>query len=681
MNKLQIAKENYNLLGEFPNAKRLSHGAYRVSPCPKCGRKEHFTLYEPNSSNNKNNWWTYSSFNGCCNGGSVIDYLMEFKGLTITQAINELTDSDASSQIKKDIKIKPIVNDPKEVKEKKYDFTGVVDKLYEQCINSEGINYFKARGLDKTIDMYKLGYEENGYNKALEGFNELHSKSYNEKSYKYFIPIFDKNNKVVRVLARCDKNITSGNKILNMVGLTQVLFNQRYLEVPQQDKFIFICEGWADALSFEEIGRKAIALNSTSMVKKFIEVVQNNISKLKNKIFIIALDTDEAGAKATEQLKNALEDLKLTTKVLNIDNKYKDINDFLVADKKELEKAIVNIEEEVISSSYKFSSGASLFSSLLDEVEYNFINGVTHISTGFDELDRKIGGGLYNGLYVIGAGSSIGKTTMVQQIADNIANNGKKVLFFSLEMGKKEMISKTIVRELFKKGNSNIGAREFLNGNLQEMDWYNLAIQSDSITKTLENIFYLEGNFGTSIEEIVNVSREFKNIYGVSPVIIVDYLQVISPVDVRMGDKQNVDKSIAELKRLSRDLETPVIAISSVNRQNYLSHIDFSSFKESGSIEYGADVVLGLQLSAIHSILADNGEGDKNISKKRIEYNKAKAETPRKIEVVILKNRYGSSTGSHEYLYHPKFNLFEEVDNTFIQSNAEEENEASLLFD
>ena len=325
--------------------------------------------------------------------------------------------------------------------------------------------------------------------------------------------------------------------------------------------------------------------------------------------------------------------------------------------------------------------GASLFSSLLDEVEYNFINGVTHISTGFDELDRKIGGGLYNGLYVIGAGSSIGKTTMVQQIADNIANNGKKVLFFSLEMGKKEMISKTIVRELFKKGNSNIGAREFLNGNLQEMDWYNLAIQSDSITKTLENIFYLEGNFGTSIEEIVNVSREFKNIYGVSPVIIVDYLQVISPVDVRMGDKQNVDKSIAELKRLSRDLETPVIAISSVNRQNYLSHIDFSSFKESGSIEYGADVVLGLQLSAIHSILADHGEGDKNISKKRIEYNKAKAETPRKIEVVILKNRYGSSTGSHEYLYHPKFNLFEEVDNTFIQSNAEEENEASLLFD
>lgn len=683
MDKLQIAKENYNLLGEFPNARRLSNGVYRVNPCPKCGGHDHFTVYEPNSSNNKNNWWTYSSFNAtCCNGGSVVDYLIEFKGLTMVQAIEELTIGETSSKIKKDIKIKPIVNDPKEVKEKKYDFTGVVDKLYEQCINSEGINYFKARGLDKTIDIYKLGYEEYGYNKALEGFNELYNKSYNEKSYKYFIPIFDKNNKVVRVLARCDKNITSGNKILNMVGLTQVLFNQRYLEAPPQDKFIFICEGWADALSLEEIGRKAIALNSTGMVKKFIGVVQNNISKLKNKIFIIALDTDEAGAKATDKLKDAFADLKLTTKVLNIDNKYKDINEFLVADKKGLEKAVANIEEEVISSAYKFSSGSSLFSSLLEEVEYNFSNGgVTHVSTGFNELDRKIGGGLYNGLYVIGAGSSIGKTTMVQQIADNIANNGKKVLFFSLEMGKKEMLSKTIVRELFKKGNSNIGAREFLNGNLQERDWINLATQSDSITKTLENIFYLEGNFGTTIEEIVNTSREFKNIYGVSPVIIVDYLQVISPVDVRIGDKQNVDKSIAELKRLSRDLETPVIAISSVNRQNYLSHIDFSSFKESGSIEYGADVVLGLQLSAIHSILADHGEGDKNISKKRIEYNKAKAETPRKIEVVILKNRYGASTGAHEYLYHPKFNLFEEVDNTFTQSNADEENEASSLFD
>lgn len=249
-------------------------------------------------------------------------------------------------------------------------------------------------------------------------------------------------------------------------------------------------------------------------------------------------------------------------------------------------------------------------------------------------------------------------------------------------MGKKEMISKTIVRELFKTKNSTLGARELLNGELKERDWENLVKQSPNIYKALENIFYLEGNFGTNIEEIINTSKEFKNIYGESPVIIVDYLQVITPMDLRMADKQSVDRSIAELKRLSRDLDTPVIAISSVNRQNYLSHIDFSSFKESGAIEYGADVVIGLQLSAIHSILSEHGESDKNLSQKRIEYNKAKAEIPRRIEAVILKNRYGSSTGSHEYLYRPKFNLFEEVEEKKIyKNNVKSEEVSNNLFD
>lgn len=50
MDKLQDIKINYNLLNEFPGAKRLGNGVYRVNPCPKCGGKDHFTLFEPNSS-------------------------------------------------------------------------------------------------------------------------------------------------------------------------------------------------------------------------------------------------------------------------------------------------------------------------------------------------------------------------------------------------------------------------------------------------------------------------------------------------------------------------------------------------------------------------------------------------------------------------------------------------------
>ena len=679
MDKLQESKINFNLLGEFPGAKRVSAGTYRVNPCPKCGGKDHFTLFEPNSSKNRNSWWTYSSFNGCCNGGTVVDYLIELKGMSKEDAIKELTCGETSSSIKREVKNKPIVADPKEPQEKKYDFSQVVRKLYSQCTSSDGINYYKRRGFTHVIEKYKLGYSIDGYNAALKDYPELNINHTNQRAYKYFIPLLNSSDIPTRLIARHDNSIDEKQKTWNLKGVSQLLFNQRYLESPISDKFIFICEGWADALSFEEVGRKAIALNSTQMANRFIQTVKNNLAKLKNKIFIIALDTDGAGANATKVILSGLSDVKLTTKVFDIPAKYKDVNEFLVDDRQAFEQLVKSTEEEVIEGKYKFTNGANLFNELLSEVEYNYANGgIKHISTGFPELDRKIGGGLYNGLYIIGAGSSIGKTTFTQQIADHIASEGRKVLFFSLEMGKKEMISKTVVRELFKNKNSTLGAREFLNGDMKDRDWENLSRQCGNISKVLENVFYLEGNFGTTIEDIVNTTREFKDIYGESPIVIVDYLQVIAPIDVRIGDKQNVDRSIAELKRLSRDLDTPVITISSVNRQNYLSYIDFTAFKDSGSIEFGADVVLGLQLNVMHQIM-NMKEGQ--INEKRKLYNEAKAKIPREIEVVILKNRYGAATGTHNYNYRPKFNLFEELDDTFKSDNISDTETATSLFD
>ena len=63
-----------------------------------------------------------------------------------------------------------------------------------------------------------------------------------------------------------------------------------------------------------------------------------------------------------------------------------------------------------------------------------------------------------------------------------------------------------------------------------------------------------------------------------------------------MNDKQNVDRAVFELKRLSRTYKIPVIAISSLNRGSYSSDICMAAFKESGAIEYSSDVLIGLQL-------------------------------------------------------------------------------------
>ena len=98
-----------------------------------------------------------------------------------------------------------------------------------------------------------------------------------------------------------------------------------------------------------------------------------------------------------------------------------------------------------------------------------------------------------------------------------------------------------------------------------------------------------------------------------------------------------------------------MFVISSVNRSNYLTPIDFESLKESGGIEYTADVVWGLQLSCMNEPLFDKKEG---IAEKRARIRNAKAEDPRRIQLLCLKNRYGIANFSCEYKYYPKYDLF-----------------------
>ena len=90
--------------------------------------------------------------------------------------------------------------------------------------------------------------------------------------------------------------------------------------------------------------------------------------------------------------------------------------------------------------------------------------------------------------------------------------------------------------------------------------------------------------------------------------------------------------------------------------------IDFESLKESGGIEYTADVVWGLQLQCLNEELFTQ---DKKIKEKRARIKQAKAENPRKIELVCLKNRYGIANYSCYFEYYPAADLFKE------QSTAE----------
>lgn len=64
-------------------------------------------------------------------------------------------------------------------------------------------------------------------------------------------------------------------------------------------------------------------------------------------------------------------------------------------------------------------------------------------------------------------------------------------------------------------------------------------------------------------------------------------------------DKRNIGETTRNLKRMSRDFKIPIVVISALNRDNYAAPISMAAFKESGGIEYGADVLIGLQLTGL----------------------------------------------------------------------------------
>lgn len=273
--------------------------------------------------------------------------------------------------------------------------------------------------------------------------------------------------------------------------------------------------------------------------------------------------------------------------------------------------------------------------------------------TGFPVLD-KLSHGLYAGLYVIAATSSLGKTTLALQIADNLAEAGHEVLFFSLEQSRLELITKSFSRMLKQDQGESLSSLALRGGTDPDKLRTVAKVYKSKIGDRMNII---EGNFGCNIDYISAYVREYISKNGTSPIIFVDYLQILqpSPALKSTNTREAVDQTVTALKRLSRDYDLTVFIISSVNRSNYMQPIDFESLKESGGIEYTADVVWGLQLQCLNDELFNSKE---KIKEKRERIKEAKAANPRQIELVCLKNRYGVANFTCDFEYIPDCDLY-----------------------
>lgn len=327
---------------------------------------------------------------------------------------------------------------------------------------------------------------------------------------------------------------------------------------------------------------------------------------------------------------------------------------------------------------YKLKSAKAVNEALRADIKDNTQEPPT--PTGFKVLDNVFDGGLYSGLYVIGAMSSLGKTTFVQQVTDQVAQQGKDVLFFSLEMGEKELVSKSISRETyihtkkFKLDESNAktargisDSSRYYKDDERGIRGYNQQ-ETDTIKAAFErhdeyagHLYIIEGVGDVTAQVIRDTVKMHEKATGNTPMVVVDYLQLIAPSDTRATDKQNTDRAVLELKKMTRDHNTAVFAISSLNRDSYDAPTTMSSFKESGAIEYSSDVLIALDLKEMI------------IDKKSCDVNYEKKKTPREVTLTVLKNRSGETGHRVDYSFHPAYNLFEEVGKFNPMPSAESE--------
>ena len=275
-------------------------------------------------------------------------------------------------------------------------------------------------------------------------------------------------------------------------------------------------------------------------------------------------------------------------------------------------------------------------------------------STGFNDLDQALGGGLFGGLYIIGAVPSLGKTTFVLQMADQLALQGRDVLIISLEMDRKELTAKSISRTTFQLAKEYRfdgmakTARDILDGsrykdyNPAEIDLIDDAYKRYG--QFADHLYIIEGRGSFTVNEIRAAVENHLRITGCSPIVIIDYIQKITPINDKAQDKTNIDIAVRELFWISRDYDLPVIGISSFNRQNYNGRPGMTAFKESGSIEYDADVLLGM------SIKGPENDGYDALQAKR--------KDPREIELAVLKNRMGRVGGVLKFDYYAAYNSF-----------------------
>ncbi len=294
------------------------------------------------------------------------------------------------------------------------------------------------------------------------------------------------------------------------------------------------------------------------------------------------------------------------------------------------EKKIFDISQERTGEDFK--SISSVLLEAYDIIENLFINKseITGITTGFDDLNRKINGFQKTDLLLIAARPAMGKTAFSLNLVLNAALKADaSVAVFSLEMSREQLVQRMLSSQ------SNIELKKLKTGKLSENDWPRI-VETMSVLSSLK--IHIDDTPGIKISELRSKCRKLKMEKGLD-LVLIDYLQLMEGEGNNESRQQEISKISRSLKILAKELNCSVVALSQLSRapEQRADHRPMlSDLRESGAIEQDADIVMFLYRDEYYNQDSDK----KNIG-----------------EVIVAKNRHGE-TGSVELVWFGEIQKF-----------------------
>lgn len=260
------------------------------------------------------------------------------------------------------------------------------------------------------------------------------------------------------------------------------------------------------------------------------------------------------------------------------------------------------------------------FSEFWEDVEilYESDTGTLGIPTGIKQLDNQLSGLIGGKLYLLGARPSMGKSALAQQIAEYVALT-KQTLFFSLEMSTKEYTS----RSVYRRSGYN---QEFITRTSSEEDKSRVLEAFAKAGVELNDLkLKIIDDSNATLKTIEKNILQCKQQFGSCDLVVIDYLQLMEPVDKRITDDYKIVTDNSQgLKRLARKYNIPILALCQLSR-NLEGRADkrpiLADLRDSGSLEQDADVVMFLYRDEI--------------------YNPTNPHSRGKADLIIAKNRAG----------------------------------------